>query len=148
MIISRAKRVFKVKWKIFFLVSQILSFKHTKQISKNLADTTFKPSLLHYLWKIFLIKTLFLLKNFRVYCIIYLLRVWKLYQYAFTCLESTMKHQYTTFVKHTWKPCVKYAKSTIKLPEQCEWCCFGIFIFDFRYIFTTQFKILHRGVFS
>ena len=28
--------------KTFFLVSQVLSFRHTKQTSKNVADTTFK----------------------------------------------------------------------------------------------------------
>ena len=34
------KRVFKVK-KNFSLVSQVLSFRHTSQTSKNVADTTF-----------------------------------------------------------------------------------------------------------
>ena len=42
MIISRAKRAFEVKWKTFFLVSQVLSFKLTKQTSKYVTDTTFK----------------------------------------------------------------------------------------------------------
>ena len=41
MIISRTKRAFAVKWKTFFLVSQVLSFKHAKQTAKNVADTTF-----------------------------------------------------------------------------------------------------------
>ena len=41
-IISRTKRAFEVKQKTFFLVSQVLSFTHTKQTSKNVADTTFK----------------------------------------------------------------------------------------------------------
>ena len=44
MIISRTKRAFQVKLKTFFLVSRVLSFRHTKQISKNVADTTFKCS--------------------------------------------------------------------------------------------------------
>ena len=34
------KRAFEVK-QTFFLVSQVLSFRHTKQTSKNVADTTF-----------------------------------------------------------------------------------------------------------
>ena len=42
LIISKTERVFKVKWKAFFLVSKWLSFRHTKQTSKNVADTTFK----------------------------------------------------------------------------------------------------------
>ena len=42
MIISRMKRAFKVKWKLFFLVSQVLSFRYTKQTSKNVVDATFK----------------------------------------------------------------------------------------------------------
>ena len=33
-----------MKLKTFFLVSRVLSFRHTKQISKNVADTTFKCS--------------------------------------------------------------------------------------------------------
>ena len=36
------KRAFRVKLKTFYLVSQVLSFRHTKQTSKNVADTTFK----------------------------------------------------------------------------------------------------------
>ena len=36
------KRAFEVKEKAFFLSSQVLSFRHTKQISKNVADTTVK----------------------------------------------------------------------------------------------------------
>ena len=36
------RRAFKVKSKAFFLVLQVLSFIHTKQTSKNVADTTFK----------------------------------------------------------------------------------------------------------
>ena len=35
------KRAFEVKQKTFFLVSQVPSFKHTKQTSKNVADTAF-----------------------------------------------------------------------------------------------------------
>ena len=46
LIISRTKRVFEVKQKTFFLVSQVLSFRHTKQTSKNVADTTFKLELI------------------------------------------------------------------------------------------------------
>ena len=42
MIISRTNRAFEVKWKTFFLVSQVLSFMYTKQTSKNVADTTLK----------------------------------------------------------------------------------------------------------
>ena len=38
LIISRMKRDY------FFLVSQVLSFRHTKQTSKNVADTTFKDN--------------------------------------------------------------------------------------------------------
>ena len=36
------KRAFEVKLKTYFFVSQVLSFWHTKQTSKNVADTTFK----------------------------------------------------------------------------------------------------------
>ena len=36
------KRTFEVKEKTLFLVSQVLSFRHTKQTSKNVEDTTFK----------------------------------------------------------------------------------------------------------
>ena len=42
LIISRTKRAFEVKQKTFFLVSKMLSFRYTKQSSKNVADTTFK----------------------------------------------------------------------------------------------------------
>ena len=35
------KRAFEVKQKTFSVVSQVLSFRHTKQTSKNVADTTF-----------------------------------------------------------------------------------------------------------
>ena len=31
-----------MEYETFFLVSQVLSFRHTKQTSKNVADTTFK----------------------------------------------------------------------------------------------------------
>ena len=41
LIISRTKRAFEVKEKTLFLVSRVLSFRHTKQTSKNVADTTF-----------------------------------------------------------------------------------------------------------
>ena len=47
MIFSRTKRAFEVKWKTFFLVSQVLSFRLKKQTSKNVADTAFKV----YSWK-------------------------------------------------------------------------------------------------
>ena len=33
------KRAFKVKQKTFFLVSQLLSFRHTKETSKNVAES-------------------------------------------------------------------------------------------------------------
>ena len=58
--ISRTKRAFEVKWKTFFLVSKVLSIRHTKQISKNVADTTLRSpniSLCHknkYQWNCFL----------------------------------------------------------------------------------------------
>ena len=42
LIISRTKRAFEVKQKTFFLVLQVISFRHTKQISKNVADPIFK----------------------------------------------------------------------------------------------------------
>ena len=35
---------FEVKWKTFFLVSQVLFFTIEKPTSKNVADTTFKTS--------------------------------------------------------------------------------------------------------
>ena len=40
----RTKRAFEsaLKQKRFFLVSQVLFFRHAKQISKNVADTAFK----------------------------------------------------------------------------------------------------------
>ena len=43
---SRTKRAFDMKLKTFFLVSQALSFSLSKQISKNVPDTTFKWSYL------------------------------------------------------------------------------------------------------
>ena len=43
------KRAFEVKQKINFLASQVLSFRHAKQTSKNVADTTFKFDLGHIL---------------------------------------------------------------------------------------------------
>ena len=47
---SKTKRAFEVKYKTSFLVIQGLLFSHTKQTSKNVADTTFKggKSILHY----------------------------------------------------------------------------------------------------
>ena len=45
MIISRTRRAFKVKQKAFFLVSQVLSFRHKKRTSTNVVDTTFKDTL-------------------------------------------------------------------------------------------------------
>ena len=44
MIISIMKRAFQAKQKTYFLVSQVLSFRHTKQINKNVAVTTFNHS--------------------------------------------------------------------------------------------------------
>ena len=38
------EKSFQSEIKTFFLVSQVLSFTHTKQTSKNVADTTFKVS--------------------------------------------------------------------------------------------------------
>ena len=40
-VISRTKRDFEVKEKTFFFASQVLSFRHTKQTSKNVVDATF-----------------------------------------------------------------------------------------------------------
>ena len=42
LIISGTKRAFKVKLKTFSLASQVLCFRHMKQTSINVADTTFK----------------------------------------------------------------------------------------------------------
>ena len=43
MIISRTKRALEMKENTFFLVSQVLSFKHAKEkTSKDVADATFK----------------------------------------------------------------------------------------------------------
>ena len=39
LIISRTKRAFEVKKKTFFFVSKVLSFRHAKQTSKDVADT-------------------------------------------------------------------------------------------------------------
>ena len=47
LIISRTKQAFKVKQKIFFLLSQVLSFRLTKQTSTNIMDKTFKKTLQH-----------------------------------------------------------------------------------------------------
>ena len=44
MIISRTKIAFEEKLKTLFLVSRVLSFRHTKQTSKNVVGTTFKHS--------------------------------------------------------------------------------------------------------
>ena len=41
MIISRTTRAFEVKWRTFFLASQVVPFRHTKQASKNVVDTNF-----------------------------------------------------------------------------------------------------------
>ena len=41
LIISRTKGDFKVTLKTFFLISQVLSFRHTKQTSKNVMCTTY-----------------------------------------------------------------------------------------------------------
>ena len=38
------ERAFEVKRKTVFLVSELLSFRYTKQTSKNVAATTFKGS--------------------------------------------------------------------------------------------------------
>ena len=45
MIISKTSKAFEVKWKTFFLVSHVLSFRLTKQTSKNVADTTLNTPL-------------------------------------------------------------------------------------------------------
>ena len=44
----------------------------------------------------------------------------KPYEPTFTCLPSTMKHQYVKYVKNKPKPCVKYIKSILKVPEEHE----------------------------
>ena len=36
------EKSFRSKMKMFFLVSQVLFFRNTKQTNKNVADTTFK----------------------------------------------------------------------------------------------------------
>ena len=41
LIISRTKGDFKMTLKTFFLISQVLSFRHTKQTSKNVMGTTY-----------------------------------------------------------------------------------------------------------
>ena len=46
LIISRTKRAFQMKKKTFFLVSQVLSFKRTKQAAKNVRDKTYNTSAL------------------------------------------------------------------------------------------------------
>ena len=45
LIITTTKRAFEVKEKTFFLVSEALTFSHTKHTTKNVADTTFKFAL-------------------------------------------------------------------------------------------------------
>ena len=42
---SRMKRIFEKKQKTFFLVSKVLSFRYTKQTSKNVEGITFKTFL-------------------------------------------------------------------------------------------------------
>ena len=42
--LSGMERGFEVKQRTFFLVSELLSFRYTKQTSKNVAATTFKGS--------------------------------------------------------------------------------------------------------
>ena len=42
------KKNFTSYLKVIFLVSQVLSFRHTKQTRKNVANTNFKPDSLHY----------------------------------------------------------------------------------------------------
>ena len=41
-IISKTKELLKCNKKTFFVILQVLSFGHTEQTSKNVADTTFK----------------------------------------------------------------------------------------------------------
>ena len=48
------ERAFEVKWKTFFLVPQVLSFKPKKQTSENVADTTFKGCVLYFFGRLFL----------------------------------------------------------------------------------------------
>ena len=53
-----------MKQKSFFQVSQVLSFRHGKQISKNVVGTTLKATAVYLYWelkKIFCITCLFLL---------------------------------------------------------------------------------------
>ena len=52
-----------------------------------------------------------------------------------------MKHQYVKYVKYTWKPCLKYVKSTVKAPEQRQGYCSSAFVFDFKGIFAAQLNI-------
>ena len=42
LIFSRTKRGFEVKWKTFFFIWLVLSFRPKKKTSKNVANTTFK----------------------------------------------------------------------------------------------------------
>ena len=49
------KKSFPSEIKTFFLTSQVLSFRHAKQTSKNEADTTFKDTLIETLRFIYLI---------------------------------------------------------------------------------------------
>ena len=46
------EKSFQSELKLFFLVSKVLSFRHTKQTSKNAADTTFNliPVLCYLKW--------------------------------------------------------------------------------------------------
>ena len=41
------KRAFEVKQKTLSLISQVISFRYTKQISKNVAEATFKAMIQH-----------------------------------------------------------------------------------------------------
>ena len=58
MIFLRMKRAFEVKWKNFFFVSLVLSFRLKKQTNKTVADTIFKSIssyikfLSHWTWSI------------------------------------------------------------------------------------------------
>ena len=115
-------------------------------INKSSSSTVFSFYYFILPWTIIVplfVKGFFNIKRFptkKLHHLIYL-DVWKPFQPAFTCLTSAMKHQYLKYVKYTWKLWVKYVKSPIKAPEQNEWCCSGVFIFDIKGILTTKLNV-------
>ena len=86
---------------------EVLSFKHKKQTSKNVADTTFKN-----IWENHGESAS--ASNFGYLC-----------QLTLTCLK---------FNKNTRKRCELCSKLTIKKPKQHQWCCSSISIVSFEHI--------------